>query len=757
MESSKYNTFEVRNNDVLLHISCKNYGKHLQDAIDNLCVNQYTDIKNPILSYYATDDDNTEFLFDNEVQKGKDIMRDAVFFENTDYPLMASSLHDNVKITALYIAGHSSKASFEYDSNETTAYGSLNFHNQVGRTDISVHYLKDGEAKKLSFRTEVLSYKTDYRIDLKCIIADIEQEYAMLSYSFLKQTYLSFKEKNGKSTDLIWWQIFQQCYNSIINSAKIIINSPKRRLKREVKYERAERLRSISFDLEQEYSEFQDDPHHLYRVEDLYLSKDTIENRFLKYAIREIYRRFGDVRTHIKNTLKVDDTAIAENLVSMDEELNRLVRHSFFRQIGQFKGFSQDSLVMKRARGYSDILKNWVLLQCGYELEEGIRKLEVKDISELYEIWSFIKVKNIVRAVLGQDILAKTSGKELSSGFVKQLAYGKKTDVHFKRNDIDLAILSYNPQVEEEESSIKSAIDGTTSFTTIQRPDIVLRISKTDKDDIVYTYVFDAKYRLAENKYQGKEDVPPVDAIDQIHRYRDAIYNIDDVSGIKREIIGGSVLYPGKMSAQQVRDSYYYSSHQQVGVGAFPLKPALSSMDQDGNLELDINSSDKVLYDMISAWLNDTGRRHKLVKKTIPQKGLKYIDEKESERLVLISRIDKNVNNDIQSLTKGVGRMFVSDSSLMDFRVNLQNITYLAVVSDNLVAGIYKIESMEIVNMTEVLNKEKTDLFSNDLFSSYENKYRIKFTLGEFERFNIPKIVDIDNISIMSRLQFDGL
>lgn len=377
-------------------------------------------------------------------------------------------------------------------------YGTLNFHNQVGRTDISVNYSVGGVQKKMSFRTEVLSYKMDYRTDLKSIIADIEQEYSMLSYSILKQTYLSYKEKSGGSTDLIWWQIFQQCYKSIVEATKVIINSPKRRLKSVVKNERAERLRNIGSALEQEYAEFQNDPHHLYRTDDMILSKDTVENRFLKYAIKETHRRFSVVREHIKNTLKVNDATIADNLGEMDEELARLTRNPFFRQIGQFKGFSQDSLVMKRARGYSDIYRNWLLLQCGYELEDGIRKLEVKDVSELYEIWCFIKVKNMVQSILGEGVAAKTSGKQLTTGFIKQLVYGQQSDVKFERDGVELATVSYNAEVEDEDSYLKSAIEDTTTFTTIQRPDIVLRLSKSGNDDIVYTYLFDAKYRLAD-------------------------------------------------------------------------------------------------------------------------------------------------------------------------------------------------------------------------------------------------------------------
>lgn len=41
-------------------------------------------------------------------------------------------------------------------------------------------------------------------------------------------------------------------------------------------------------------------------------------------------------------------------------------------------GFSKNSLVMKRARGYKDIFKNWVEFSCGYELEEGTPSWRLK-------------------------------------------------------------------------------------------------------------------------------------------------------------------------------------------------------------------------------------------------------------------------------------------------------------------------------------------------------------------------------------------
>ncbi len=710
MAQETYKTFEVRNEDVSLRFSCRNYGKHLRQAIDNLRAKQDDKAWERVESHFASNDENVKFIFDGEEQEGRNLTRLAVFFEQTEYPLRVKPLRRGVHITDFRIADHSSDAAMD-DDDEPLMYGTLNFKNQVGRTDMAVHYTKNGKDMKMSFRTEVLSYKMDYRTDLKSIIADIEEEYSMLSYAFLKKTYLSYKEKHGDSSDLIWWQIFQQCYKSIVDATKIIINSPNRRLKAVVKNERAERLRNLDPTIENEYLFHQDDPHHLYRTEDMILSKDTVENRFLKYAIREIHRRFGIVREHIKNTLKVSDEKIAGGLNVMDEELGRLARHPFFRPIGQFKGFTQDSLVMKRGRGYSDIYRNWLLLQCGYELEDGIRRLEVKDVSELYEIWCFIKVKNMVQSILNThkgDVVTKTSGKQLSTGFIKQLLFGQQSEVKFEREGVELATVSYNAEVERENTDATSAIDDTKTFTTVQRPDIVLRLSKKDNDDIVYTYLFDAKYRLDDSHING-DDVPPEDAINQMHRYRDAIYYEALDNGIKREIVGGYVLYPGNMDAGHVRNSYYHKSHEQIGIGAFPLKPGGYWTDAEGNLHLDPNSSESVLYKQIETWLMDEDRRQHLLEKSAPQRGLEYADERHAGisvtdaqciMIVLNSMVNK-ITNIVRTGKYGIGLDYSRDS---DAFVSEVMKCHYAIFHNWNSSQVYKISKMHLLPKVDVMD-----------------------------------------------------
>lgn len=630
-----FNILKVCNGDLEVRFSCANYGRRIKETINNLGIQHDDESKEQIKSRFTGKGRDVLFVFGDKPLEASMLSHTAYFFENTDYALIISGKDgkslDNLRMS---LSGHAIKPNELKNaivSDDGRYYATLNFNNQVGLVDFDFDYSIEGVGGTLGFCTEVLSYKMNYRSDMKSIIRDIEHEYSMLSYAFLKNTYLSFRTKAGKSSELIWWQIFQSCYNDIIKNTHVIINSPKRRLKTAVRYERADRLRYISPEQENEYVEFQNDPKHLFRSEEMYLSKDTVENRFLKYVIKELYRRFGIIREHIQVQLKADDAKIANNLDVMNRELSTLQNHRFFKGIGQFKGFSQDSLVMKRARGYKDIFKNWVELSCGYELEEGMRKLEVKDISELYEIWCFIKVKNIVKDIMGDLTEVDTSGRELTSGFVRQLVYGSQSEVKLKKENVEVSVM-YNAQVEEididdEQTSYPSAIEGTDTLTTVQRPDIVLRLTKQN-DDIQYTYLFDAKYRIADAR-KGGLDVPPVGAINQMHRYRDAIYYTQEgKDSLKREVIGGYVLFPGTVTKEDFSDYYYKNAIDKIGIGAFPLKPGKMIVDKDGNFILDPNSSEQVLREQIEVWLKDSQAKLTLLQRSIPQKGLEYVIEK---------------------------------------------------------------------------------------------------------------------------------
>ena len=605
--------FEIRNNDVRIRFSCDRTIDRIRKAMENLSVERGDE---KLMAEFVTSQADASFVFNGHESNDKQLTHEALFFENTQYPVLILG-ENGVSEMSLMFSNVTKDSQLSIDGN--LLFGAVGFGNQVGKTDISLNYKKDGRTKSLRFTTEVLSYKMDYRTDMKWIIRDIEQEYSMLSFAFMRETYINFRTSSGESSDLIWWQIFQSCFNDITKACRQIINSPKRKLHDRVSYERQERLRWVERELENEYYEFKDDPHHLYRTHELCHTNDTIENRFLKFVMGQTLQRFNIVSQHIRNAV-AKSKIMESRLDEMGDELQRLVSHPFFRNIGVFKGFSQDSLVMKKSINYRTIYQKWIELLCGYELEEGVNKLETKDIAMLYEIWCFLKVKNIVSDLLGEKAIAQYKGKKMTPQFIRDLNWGTHSEVIFLRTEdnVELASVMYNAPVKEDDSKVSSAIKGTKTFTTQQRPDIVLRLTKRQKE-IQYTFLFDAKYRISDS-HPDDMDIPPSEAIDQMHRYRDAIYYIEPANQKpKREVIGGYVLFPGNYTREEFEKSHYYESIKAIGIGAFPLKPS------DGII-VDPNNSEQALREQIAEWLKRSRMKTYLYKNVAPQHGLEYQD-----------------------------------------------------------------------------------------------------------------------------------
>lgn len=695
---------EVRNKDITLCFTCPNYRKRIGECVSNLMIDEtQPDTLTRKMAFYGQASEGVMFrkgpLF-HDSENGwitEENIKDweAFFFENTDYPLHVKANNKNVKLLRLTIGKEQSE---HVSAEDEIIFGSINYKNQVGRTDIKVLYKKEEKEETLSFTTEVLSYKMDYRTDLRNVICDIEEEFAMLSYSFLKETYLTFRTSDKNATDLIWWQIFRSCFDKITEASRLIINNPKRRLQTSVRYERAEKMPYMPAELENEYEEFKEEPSHLYRMEEMYLSKDTIENRFLKYALNNIADRFKHVRRNVMKVLKADNVDMLDQIKKMDEELTAMSNDPFFRGIGTFKGFTQDSLVMKQAVGYRDIYEQWIILQCGYDLQDGIMQLEVKDISELYEIWCFIKVKNIVQHILRDTATAHADGSKMEGDFIKSLIQGNKSEMVFldnEKSDVQLASVMYNATTDDEEHitdetavNQNTDIAETISKTTEQRPDIVLRLSKTN-NNIQYTYLFDAKYRIRDISIPAKNgvEVPPVDAINQLHRYRDAIYytNSHDEK-LKREVIGGYVLYPGNLTKTEFSGSYYHRSVDEVNIGAYPLKPGGQwnhLYKEDGmynDLLLDPASSEDVLYEQIKQWIEDDNAGETLLETSIPQKGLKYVIEgkepqKDGVLMVMMENYNAKSKNFIPSGKLSIGIKYNKDS--MEIVEHLSSLVYV--------------------------------------------------------------------------------
>ena len=223
--------------------------------------------------------------------------------------------------------------------------------------------------------------------------------------------------------------------------------------------------------------------------------------------------------------------------------LRHLQQNPFFRTVGNYKGLSQESLVLQKATGYSQVYRTWSLLQRSYSLNDGIYRLQTKDIATLYEIWCFIEVSHIVKEKLhlSDEDIDHRNRVEMNGLFTWDLGKGEHSRILFKKDNVELAELIYNPKSSERENNYVGITDLVVP-TVPQKPDIVLQLTKNDlQEGMKFTYLFDAKYRI-DGKDRNGVDVPPEDAINQMHRYRDAIYYKDHKSDVlKKEVIGGYI------------------------------------------------------------------------------------------------------------------------------------------------------------------------------------------------------------------------
>jgi hypothetical protein len=250
---------------------------------------------------------------------------------------------------------------------------------------------------------------------------------------------------------------------------------------------------------------------------------------------------------------------------------------------------------------------------------------------------------------------------EMNGPFTWDLGKGEHSRVLFLKDNVELAELVYNPkQTDKKNDSI--SMENLISPTVPQKPDIVLQLTKNDlHQNMKMTYLFDAKYRIDDRV--NNVDTPPDDAINQMHRYRDAIYYKEQSSPkMKKEVIGGYILFPGNGDTADVQVSKFYKSIKEVNIGAFPLRP-------------NDKMNRRLLVDFIQSLIEHSS--YGLLKETIPQKGLYYSSEEPSDSNFLILTIDEDANKDVGSILQGNAETIIMCKKGLNEEKDARTIRYL--------------------------------------------------------------------------------
>ena len=214
-------------------------------------------------------------------------------------------------------------------------------------------------------------------------------------------------------------------------------------------------------------------------------------------------------------------------------------------------------------------------------------------------------------------------------------------------------------------------------------------------------------------------DYPLPDAINQMHRYRDAIYYSmkEDVRPRGKEVIGGYILFLGRTEGIAIENSYFYKSIEKVNIGAFPLLPA------DSNNTVDIVQCNLLEKHLTHILLENSVYAH--IKDSIPQKGLHYTSKVKDVKNVYVGYV-KSTNPDYDLFLGNTATSYYSGH--IDLRdADIQSLEFLLPLIGGKVVGFYEIDAVSFKKLRRI-RPLKAGEDGNEL--------RIVFSLGKFIPIN---------------------
>lgn len=461
--------------------------------------------------------------------------------------------------------------------------GTIKTGNDIGwfTLDIVVQEEISAQFRTDSIAWQVWPLKLNYTKDLKMITSAIEQEYPLWIFRFGSLTENDAGSSSGRNDRflLLWFTQFQKIWNSLEKGLSIIVQNPHMTLEAHPISLRPEKIKGkLSFRLEEKISAATTQSQTRYETEQCRSSRNSPENRFVKHVLDECLIGLERFRTVIDRPGL--SPSFRDRINEWIRSVARIKANPLFRGIDPFNGLSTESLVLHNRTGYSAVYRSWLELR--YSLEFFARttstRIGMRSINELYEIWCFIEVRNILRN-LGFN-LEKSMGPNLRITGV-QREIDNSASFHFIGDKGLELTLTHEPVYNRTGS--RDLI----CYTVSQRPDIVLEAywpASNVTPERRLLWIFDAKYRLKtkqtnngwnrdEGTGRSAEYLVPPDALDQMHRYRDSI--LLRLEGEKsRPIISAFALYPGILDQTTDQENNPYAEAiEEVGIGAFPLVP----------------------------------------------------------------------------------------------------------------------------------------------------------------------------------------
>jgi predicted component of viral defense system (DUF524 family) len=318
-------------------------------------------------------------------------------------------------------------------------------------------------------------------------------------------------------------------------------------------------------------------------------SIDTVENRFIKYALEEflLFCEKCESKFNGNSASKTEASLIVFKLSSF-------LHQSFFKQISRPSSLKLNSPVLQRKSGYREVLHAWLKFDLAAKLVwrggDNIYEAGKKDVAVLYEYWLFFTLLDILKEVF-----------EINPKSIENLVQFDKSkiSVNLKQGNFIALDGVFNSPIRKLRIQFSynrsfgggQAYPNPGSYTTTLRPDYTLSIwpadiieaDKIEREELITHIHFDAKYKvenfsvlvtnskeneiskeeedklLEEEAEEGKTGNFKNQDLLKMHAYKDAI----------RRSAGAYILYPGVG-----KDQPFKGFHELIpGLGAFIMKP----------------------------------------------------------------------------------------------------------------------------------------------------------------------------------------
>ncbi|MFP4199764.1 MAG: DUF2357 domain-containing protein, partial [Halanaerobium sp.] len=507
-----------------------------------------------------------------------DQLKEAQFNSVKSYPLFFEYQNYDFYIEAempieLYHPNREIRKSLSHpNDNSNILYGSINFGSDIGYSEFEI---RSNSQVILTLKLEVFPSKIDYQKDYQQLLEEVNREVYNLAYDFLRKTYQEMKISEKQNiTEAEFFVIIENIFKDLFKALKRVEESPHHQIIRKRNVRPASRVKKMGRQSlkwlnknSRHYDQELKLPEKMLAVEKK-LSYDNFENKFIKWSFSELIKRLKHFKLNYQSSKMNPDRNLITKIDQMIRKLNLKLKHSFLAEVGELQKIDSISLVLQMAPGYKELYKYYLMLLRGLSLNGDIFRLSIKELWQLYEYWTFLKLNSLLK---DKYKLVKNNIIELDySGINITLSQGASAEVEYQ-NPVtgEKFTLSYN----------RSSGEG---ITTNQKPDNILSLSKNDSRH-QYKFIFDAKYRLntaeAGTRYGDRYDGipgPEESDINTMHRYRDAVA-AEMEEDYRRTMVGAYVLFPYH-NQQKFKEHRFYQSIDRVNIGAFPFLPGSTEL-----------------------------------------------------------------------------------------------------------------------------------------------------------------------------------